>query len=253
MLPELTNWRPRLLQPRGSSPTLGQQRCFRGHRDAKAAHLAVGAGRLRCGWVGRSAPHGAARRSQCWSRLPSGSHLQFWPLRLVSRLLVGLHLPGVPLCPCPLCRRRHAARLPAHALRLGRLSPSARLAKSRHCADRRDRNGRLPSHDRAPRWAMPSRGAHHSGQPTVESRRFGRANHVTFLPYQQICAQGSQWKLGRLWASGTMEPVRREQLGGGSYRAEQEDCRRGTPVRPRGARRVPSRGIRATEARRPSS
>src|SRR5215467_5274689 len=45
-------------------------------------------------------------------------------------------------------------------------------------------------------------------QPAVESCRFGRGDHVAFLPYQQICALGSQWNLGRFWASGTMEPVR---------------------------------------------
>ena len=38
---------------------------------------------------------------------------------------------------------------------------------------------------------------------------------MAFLPYQQICALGSQRSLGRLWVLGTMEPVRAEQLGGG--------------------------------------
>ena len=90
-------------------------------------------------------------------------------------------------------------------------------------------------------------------QPAVESRRFGRGDHVAFLPYQQICALGSQWNLGRLWASGTMEPVRPEQLGGGRNRAEQENRRRGTPVRSCGARCVPSRRVCATEAWWPGS
>ena len=102
-----------------------QQRCFWGASHAKAAQLAVGAARLRCGRVGRCARPGAARGPQCRSRLPSGSHLQFRPLRLLSRVPVGLHLPGVPLRSCPLCRRRCATRLPAHALHLGRLRPIA--------------------------------------------------------------------------------------------------------------------------------
>ena len=103
-----------------------QQRCFWGASHAKAAQLAVGAARLRCGRVGRSTRPGAARGPQCRSRLPSGSHLQFRPLRLLTRVPVGLHLPGVPLRSRPLCCRRCATRLPAHALHLGRLTPSCK-------------------------------------------------------------------------------------------------------------------------------
>jgi hypothetical protein len=108
-----------------SSPTVGVGQLSQGpHRHANAARLPVGTYRVKRGRAGGyPALDGATRPSQCRPRLPSGAHLQFWPRRRLPRMLVGLHLPRMPLHSCPLHRRRHATRVPADALHLGRLRP----------------------------------------------------------------------------------------------------------------------------------
>ena len=108
-----------------SWPTVSVGQLSRGpHRHANAARLPVGTDRVRRSRAGACpAAHGATRPSQCRPRLPSGAYLQFWSQRHLPRMSVGLHMPRVPLHSYPLHRRRHAARVPAHALHLGRLRP----------------------------------------------------------------------------------------------------------------------------------